>query len=335
MKVNKKELYGALLAVSAGLTKKEGLEQTNSFIFTNGNVYAYNDEIAIYHPVNVDFFDGAIYAEDFLAFLKTIKNNEVDIEIIEDTTLQIKSGRSKAKFSLDAEIKVPVIKDCEEWKDIPDGLISAMQFCEVTVSDDESRGVMTCVHIKDDVVESTDNFRYTRHLISEKCEDDLLIPKYAIKHIGQHNPVQYGKTDGWLLFKNDLGVILACRTYPNNFINTEGIRKIEGTSFCFPNNLEEELEKASIFAKSENGQTPFVELAVKKGKLILKATNELSDFRSSIKIDDKKINFKIFIQPKFLKEALNMTEECVIGSRTIKLSGADFEHIVSLVNPNS
>ncbi len=73
MKVNKKELMTTLEGVLPGLSKKEITDQGNCFVFKDGKVITYNDEVAVFHPLDLEL-EGAVKAEEFFAILKTVQN---------------------------------------------------------------------------------------------------------------------------------------------------------------------------------------------------------------------------------------------------------------------
>ena len=47
MKINRKDLIKVLKKVQPGLASQEIIEQSGAFVFTDGRVFTYNDEIAV------------------------------------------------------------------------------------------------------------------------------------------------------------------------------------------------------------------------------------------------------------------------------------------------
>ena len=89
MKVKKSELVDALSKVKPGLAKKEIVEQATHFIFSQGEIITFNDQISIMHPFDCDF-DFSVKGEEFFKIVSGITEEEIDLSL-KDNTLHIKS----------------------------------------------------------------------------------------------------------------------------------------------------------------------------------------------------------------------------------------------------
>ena len=80
MSTNRKDLLKVLQLVRPGLAAKEIIEQSTSFIFTKGQVIAYNDEISVSHPVvkGLDL-DGAVQANELFALLNKLTDDTIEL----------------------------------------------------------------------------------------------------------------------------------------------------------------------------------------------------------------------------------------------------------------
>ena len=73
MKIKRAELLSTLTALRPGLASKEIIEQSTSFIFSDGRVVTYNDEVAVQHPVDLDII-GAVQGKELFALLNKLKS---------------------------------------------------------------------------------------------------------------------------------------------------------------------------------------------------------------------------------------------------------------------
>ena len=119
-KINRKNLLNSLTKVKSGLVQNEIIEQTNSFIFKNGKVFTYNDEVCLSDNIDLDT-EGVVPSKEFLHFISKVKKDEIEYEVKENE-LRLKAGRSRVGIVLDPEIKLPIddFKEINKWKDLPD-----------------------------------------------------------------------------------------------------------------------------------------------------------------------------------------------------------------------
>lgn len=326
MKLNRKELLEALTLTSVGLAKQEIIEQSASFIFTKGRVFTYNDEVAVSHPVEVDF-EGAIPSKEFLALIKKLKTEEVELEI-SDGELLLKGSRAKAGIRLEAEIKLPIdeIGSPDGWVELPDNFCEAAKFCLFSASTDTSNQVLTCIHLTDSYVESTDNYRATRYFLTESdaFEESMLVPTFAIKEIIKFNPTEYTTTEGWIHFKNNKDVMFSCRMFDETFPEIGGHLEVEGEEIIFPSTLNEILDRASVMSDGER-----VTVIAAKNKLTIKTQGDSGWFEEVARIDYDGEEIEFEIQPEYLAQIMKHTDTATVG-KLLKFEVEDtFIHIVS------
>jgi len=101
MAVNRKELLTILGKVAPGLSNTEILEQSSSFIFMDGLVITFNDEISVSHPIPYDW-TGAVVAKELMTLLKKYKDDEIEVNITQEEFL-IKTKRGEAGIRLDEQ----------------------------------------------------------------------------------------------------------------------------------------------------------------------------------------------------------------------------------------
>ena len=117
MKVDRVEFIICLASVSPGLSPREVLEQSNSFIFSDGDVITFNDEIMARSPCKKVGFDAAVASSDFLKMLAKFPDKEIDIERRKGDVV-IKGTRRTAGVTCDTNLLLPFasVPAPDAWK---------------------------------------------------------------------------------------------------------------------------------------------------------------------------------------------------------------------------
>jgi DNA polymerase III sliding clamp (beta) subunit (PCNA family) len=338
MEVQRENLLNALLAVKGGLASKEIMEQSTSFIFQGGKVSTFNDEVAIRHPVDLDI-TAAVPSEKLLDYLTRCKAETVEVEV-EGNEMKIHSGRSRAGFSICPEIKLDMseIGNPIKWKAIPEDLVEAIQFALFSASTDMTKAILTCVHIKDDFVESCDDFRLTKRTMKSSMVDgdELLIPATSAQKLIKFDVKKYSVTKGWAHFKSSNGATLSCHAFNQEYPDTSELLEMEGEKITLPKRMSEMVERARIFSNAAFAQDEKVTISIGDGALEIEGRSEQGwcTERAKMEYDGKPKRFQV--HPDFLAQMLSLLNEIVIGDPSdenakIKLEGENFVHVVSMM----
>lgn len=336
MKINRQELVKALEIVRPGLANKEMIEQSTSFAFIGDRVVTYNDEISVSCPVENLDITGAIKAAELYALLSKLTEEEIEIETT-DTEILIKGEKAKAGFSLQKEIHLPLIdvEKVSDWKDIPDNLLEVMGFCLFSCSNDMSRPILTCIHLKNTeegaIVESCDNYRCTRYKLDSSIPlDDVLIPHRNVEKLIKYEAQSVAENKGWLYFRMKDGTIFSCRVLEGDYPDLSPILQMEGKKILFPKKISSVLEKAAIFTKEEflTDQSVTVSLENKKMSIQTKGESGWFEGKINIRYSDDPITFAI--NPTFLKEICEKIQTSCFTDGKIKFIGENWEHVIAL-----
>jgi hypothetical protein len=204
MKINRKELQTALEIVKPGLANREVIEQANSFAFMDDRLVTYNDEISISHPISGLEITGAVKADELYKFINKVKKDELEFELTDNEIVLI-SGRSKAGFAIQSEIKLPIkdIGNIGKWKALPDDFMSKISFVSSSAGKTMSKPILACVHVnKEGFVEASDGFRITKNMLSDTMPvKTFLIPATSVSQIIRLKPTKIAEGQGWIHFK--------------------------------------------------------------------------------------------------------------------------------------
>ena len=331
------DIVNILTRVKPGLASKEIVEQSASFIFKDGRVITYNDEVTISHLIDLDI-TGAVPASEFFALLTKIKQEDIAISVKENE-IKIKEKRFESGLAFVSEIKIlfdeipkPTNK---KWKKLPANFLSAIKFASFSASTDMTKPVLTCVYINEATVQTCDNFRAIRiDLEEEILGKSMLIPARSALELFKYPVIMFQVAKGWAHFKTTDNVLFSCRTFAGKYPDTDAIFDVKGTVIKFNKKTSDALERAEIFSEPNPTDAKTVIMTLSENQITISSENEaVGWFKESfrIKYTGKAIQFGI--NSEFLKEILRHCNEAVIKkSKTCLLfKGDDFVYTVGLV----
>jgi len=338
MKINRSEFLQSLKSIKPAIDEKDNLEQANSFIFNNGNIHTYNDEIGmqIESPVNID---AVVKAKELYSLLGKIKDDEISISM-KDNEFIIKGKRIKAGIKKQEETLInldEIFPKIDKWSKVPDDFKKALSICLLSASKDNTRPILTCLHIKDDIIESSDNEQLTIYTMSKKCKvfkKGILIPENIVKDLIKYNitHVSYNR-DNWIDFKSEENVIISCRMYKGEYADLSQFILNKGTKITFPNNINDILNKMEVFQKEEQDALQTVNIKINKGIFSVRSENQYGWVEESVKTKNKK-NVIFNVGPKILLNILNTTKKAMIGDNVIQFNTDNYVHIIAKENNN-
>jgi len=335
MKIDKNKLIAILDIVRPGLSKKDIIEQTDSFAFMDGFVVTYNDEISVRFPIEGLDIRGVVKATEFYNILKKMNKDEVDLSIT-GSEIIVKAGRAKAGITLQTDMKLPLdeISTKGGWHDV-DGkeLLKALEFVMFSCSRDMSKPILTCVHVrKDGCVESSDNFRLTRYNMGmEMPVPDFLIPHNSVHALLQYNVLQIRHGHGWIHFKCDDGSVFSCRIFEDAFPDIDNFLELKGKAVMLPKTLKEILDKASVFSKRDHFLDEFVIITMKDNRFSIRAEAENGWFEEQTNMKYKDTPYSFSVNPTFLGSIYSRLTKCIVGKNRMKFSGKKWDHVVVLM----
>lgn len=332
MKVNKNTLKEALEIVRPGLASKEMLEQSTSFAFSNGRVVTYNDEISISHPVSAIDFEGAIRAEELYLFLGKVKEDEVEMQISENTLIVI-TGRAKAGIIMESDIRLPLnsIGTKGKWKSLPEDFLENLQFSLISCGRSITEVLLTCVNVRaDGLLQSSDSFSALEVQGKALPIPGFLLPSSAAQEVCKLRPTMISASPGWVHFKNAMKTEISCRIFEDRFPPVEQLFFTGGTQITLPKSIENIVDRASIFAKRPHLLDETVTITMKKGSMILDSSSDSGWFKEEVpsRYDGKTLDFTISIQ--LLKRISAKSVTCTVTESKILFKRDNWRYLAQL-----
>jgi len=296
MEVIASDLKLVLDGLNSVVSSKGLVEDCDKFVFDKKGIFAFNGDNFIAVKFESDI-SGAVPGEIFYKIIDKHGASKIDI-IVEGETLIVKKGRSKSSFPFDAEVKCPITLEVKKWKNLPGNFLEAVNTCSYTTGKDYTDMRTVCIHMKDDIAESSDSFRMSLVKLENKMKDELFIPNDALRFFNKCKPIQYSKTKDWIYYKDLSGTIVCHRgiTFAQEYEDLkaivdaqEGYQQLE-----FPEKLYDSLEKASVFLDKEVDQDRVVSISCKGGKLKISSKSNSGKYSEVLKVEfDKVIDFNI------------------------------------------
>lgn len=313
------------MSVKSGLSSKELIQQSNCFIFQEGRVLTYNDEISVSTPFDADF-TCAVPAAPLMSVLSKFKGDTVEMNVV-DGELKLNCGKAKTGIKIHADITIPLgaVVPPETYHAANPDLPLALGMVAHSCGKDTSRYTLTCVHVSPSHVEACDGFQATRY--SLKTEGlDLLIPQTAAKHLSGLKISEVGTNNGWMFCKSG-ELTFACRTYQEEYPSLDAFMNNKGEPITLPSVILSSLEGASCFADIENKA---IKIEIKDGKVTVKAENDAGWFEEQSAEVEYTGEKTILINPLFLATLLKHGSNCELSDNALIMRNDCFSHIAAL-----
>ncbi len=339
MKVQKAELISALAKVKPGLAKKEIVEQATHFIFANGEIVTFNDQLCIMHPFDSDV-EFSVKGEEFFKIINNISEEEFTMTV-DDSTVKIKSKSTKASLStivgetatvthLIEKIKAEIAgKDF--WKPLPKNFIEGLYLCAFSASKDLATGVRACVAIKGETAYSTDGLRASMYVFGSKV-DELLIPAKDALELSKYKVKEYGISENWVHFRTKDGIIFNCKAmkgdYPYKAVHA--LFEDDEPAVSFPETLKDAVNAVIILAEGDVDINKVINVDVSSGKITCKAEKERGRIEKTVSFDYKGDDFSFVINPIFFNQILQHATGLNLYEEKAMFSSDNFWHVVAL-----
>lgn len=328
MRVNREALLHKLVQVSPGLATREILEQSASFVFKDGKIYTFNDEILCEADYKSDI-EGAVHAAPLVALLNKLSEDDLDI-ISKDGELLISGKKSRAGIRMHQEILLPfdAVDKPDGWKPLHPEFSDALEVVQGSASKDDLHFNLTCIHLSPNHVEACDGYQMTRYVLDTGLLKDCLIKRESAKSVVGLGLNRVSEGKNWIHFRSD-DLTISCRRWVQDYIDLDETLDFKGKKTTLPGGLAEAVEKAEIFS-SNNASENQVLIQIKEGRLRLKGEGAHGWFeeRTKIEYDGDPISF--LIPPKLLTEITKRTNDCEVTSERLRIDAGKFVFVACL-----
>jgi len=329
MRVNRDLLLKELEAVTPGLSAKEQIEQSNCFVFSDGQVITFNDEVAARFPTCMDL-TCAVQAAPLLSLLKKLKEDDLNITLTEGELL-VSGKKKKSGIRAEAEILLPLesLETPKKWKPVPEDFGTAVSMVSSCASRDESHFALTCIHVHPEWVEACDNAQAGRYNIMTGVREEIVIRKDSLKNIQALDMTEFSETRNWIHFRNPSGLILSCRRFVEDYPDISKSFDVDGEKTVLPKDIKDAVERAEVFS-IENIEDKSIEVHLRPGAMKIKGEGASGWFSEIKHIQYEGHNISFRIAPKLLVD-LAKNNQCEITEGRLKVKQGKMQYVTCLM----
>lgn len=319
--------------VRAGLSPKDFIEQSSSFVFQDGMVMTFNDEIACRKKVECKI-TGAIQAPALLEILGKLDDPELKIVESENGEVEFRGKGKRFGVTKDAEIFLQIdrVETPEKWRTLPKEFTEAVSLVQHCVSTDESRFLLTCIHIHPDYVEACDNLQILRCAVSMGLKKSVLVRGASLKHITSLGMDEIALTKSWVHFRNQAGLIFSCRRWSDDYLSLDEQMDFKGHDILIPKGLANVSDRAAVFAKDKSGD-PLIKVSLSEGRIRLTGEGMGGWYKEVRRVTYEGPPMEFLIAPDLLKHISERYSEAQITDRKLKVVGGHWEYVTVLGRP--
>lgn len=339
IKVNREELINVLEQVQIGLAAKELVQQASCFVFKEGRVFTFNEELACQAKTLLPKgFTGAVNAVPLLSILRKLPEQFVKFGREQGNLIIYGTGK-KTKIVMEGEITLPLemieTPKKDAWRKLHGDFTDAIGIVQECAGKDQTAWTFTCIHVHPKFVEACDNLQLSRYRIKTGIDKPFLVRRDSLKHVSAFDFTEFAETETWIHFRNpNSKMMMSCKKYNEKFEDFSYLMEEKGSPTILPKALGKAAERCAIFS-SESSEDDLLLVELKKGKLRVTgegATGEHSEVKK-LKYNGDEMTFRI--SPKLLVELLKRYSDCEISKRhRLKVNGGKFTYVACL-QPNN
>ena len=335
MKVGRDRFLHALQSVQAGIDQKGLVEQSRCFVFHQGHVMTYNDEVFCRASSGLsDDIEGAVDAKPLASVIEQIDCEELNV-VVEDKEFCIYSGDERAWVRMDQEITSPLmlITLPKEWKRLAPDFSDALKLIEPCVGKDETMFSLTCVHVCPDWLEGCDDIQICRWNLKTGVQTPVLVRGKALIKMADLGMTEVSEDTKWLHFRGPDSLTFSCRRYLEAYQDLSGFLEVEGENLVLPKEITAPIKKAKLFAE-DNMEAKQIQVRIKKGKMSIKGEGFSGGYeKSPLSVEYSGEPLIFYISPDTFSRIAEKHHECVVSKDKLKVQGSNYTYITCLVRP--
>lgn len=331
LRINREQLINELQMVRGGVSAREFIEQSSCFVFMDGRVLTFNDEVACRKKTCLNGIEGAVQAQHLLEILDRIPDDELEVEGGDNGELLFRGKRKEFGVVMDSEIHLPIdkVEVPTEWKELSPEFTEAVGLVQHCVSTDENKFMLTCIHISEKWIEACDNLQLMRCRMDTGIQGSVLVRGTSLQNITQLAMSKIALTKSWIHFRNKSGLTYSCRRYSEEYPMMGKVLKIEGHPVVIPRGLAEAAERAAVFA-ADKAEDALVSVMVKPGMLRIRGDGISGWYKETKKTTYEGPRIEFVISPELLKHISEKYKEAQISEDKLKVDGGTWSYITVL-----
>lgn len=327
MKIDREDLLNQLQMVQPGLSSREFVTQSSCYVFMDGRVHTFNDEILCSIKTEIDQ-DGAVQASTLVTILDRLKEDkELAFRINEQGEMHFRGKQDEFGITRDPEILLPTerVEDAAKMYDIPEGLIAAMKRVACCVSRDQSLFKLTCIHLHPEYIEACDNFQAMRVYLDTGLEEPVIVRGSSLQPMFGLGMTRMSQSKTWLHFKNAKGLTYSCRQYAEEYHDISEFMKVEGKTIILPKGVSDITQRATVFSSDRAGE-PLVAVRLLRDRVLVTGRGYGGWYRAFRDVEYAGPFFSFLIAPDIFQSVCENYSTAQISESKLKSKGEHEGH---------
>lgn len=254
MTIDRKEFLKALKEAMPGIDSGNVvLEGADTFIFNNGFIHSFNDNISVSIPFEIknknnELVNGNLKGKDLYDLLNRYHGDKIKLIPKNDIWI-FQSENARAELTLlnnnISEQIANLIDKKMKWQTLPSNFIEAISICQFS----KNKSVLAGIFINDNIVNSTDEIRINWYEMKESINGTFWLSDNAIKElIKLTNPKEYCISDSWVHFRTENKTIFSCKRLTDDKYPIDKMRDLVESHKKEKNDLSNKLPEALMDA---------------------------------------------------------------------------------------
>ena len=328
------------------------LEGADTFIFSDGNVFTYNDTISVKVPILEtglieEPLEGAVRATEFFNIINKLQGEELKTSNVEGKWF-LKCGKAKIELNLidfDYKARLSNVDPGDEgWEDLPKDFQLGIGLCKMSCN----RSALSGVIFKDEKILSTDGWQINRcELPGAKLPLFWISDPAAGEILKLSDLKQMNLKGSWVHFKTNNGSIFSVKTLQAEKWPMEKILKLlnehlkadEDISGEFPKELFGAIDRASSFSMDVDDYET-VQLSLSEKGIVVSAQRTAGKYHETVSWDKETKNitpFELYVSSTMMAYASKRSLSFYIhatkkGEQTINRLVFTGEHSMHLLS---
>jgi DNA polymerase III sliding clamp (beta) subunit (PCNA family) len=329
-----RELFlSALKKVMPGLSTTESVEQSSCFVFRNGMIATFNEEICCRYKFDAGI-EGAVTGNKLVEILNKLTEDKIDIRN-EEGVVKIKAGTSRlVSLVKDESIVLPIdtVESAGDWHPISADFKEAVSVAQQCTVKEHQNFCLTCINVTPTFIEASDNFQIARYPVKTIVKKPTLVKADALRlALTEDNVCEYSISPAWMHFRSADGFIFSCRRYTDDYPDaTSYIDDEEGEYVTIPGGMSEAVEKAKVFS-SERADNDNVLVRLSPKGMIIQGNGVSGSFRE---IKDAQgyrgPEITFMISPDILSSISGQHSKCLLSEKRLKASHEKYTYVTAL-----
>jgi len=330
IKINREILVKKLIIASKATNPKEDIEQSDSFVFTEDFLYAFNGMCLTKQATPLKGFVGSVKAGKFLQFLQKFPDDVIKVSWNEKQ-IKIVGKNKRGGITIQSKINTELVDGVDlptDYVDVPKDfgacLLKASRIC----GKDYTRPNTTHVHVTNQKIEATDSTKAFRAFVESDCSEFIMCAEFA-KIIGSLLVEKIATNDTWASFMvNDIeiAVVIAQDEYFNGDI-MDNIFNCNGTSIALPTDFQDAISRAGIL---QDEQDKNLIITLSKESVIISIENSTGWYQEKLPVSYNGENCKFSLPLVILLDLLSKSKNMLFEASKIKIELGNMEYIAAI-----